>query len=87
MSTKAATVRARVEAELKEETELIFDQLGISTTEAIRIFFKQVQLQKGLPFDMKVPNEVTQKALQEARTRKNLTTSKGTDQLFEDLDI
>jgi DNA-damage-inducible protein J len=87
MSTKAATVRARVEAELKEETELIFDQLGISTTEAIRIFFKQVQLQKGLPFDMKVPNEVTQKALHEARTRKNLTTSKGTDQLFEDLDI
>jgi len=87
MSTKAATVRARVEAELKEETELIFDQLGISTTEAIRIFFKQVQLQKGLPFDMKVPNEVTQKALHEARTRKNLTTSKGADQLFEDLDI
>lgn len=87
MSTKAATVRARVESELKEETELIFDQLGISTTEAIRIFFKQVQLQKGLPFDMKVPNEVTQKALHEARTRKNLTTSKGTDQLFEDLDI
>jgi DNA-damage-inducible protein J len=87
MSTKAATVRARVEAELKEETELIFDQLGISTTEAIRIFFKQVQLQKGLPFDMKVPNEVTQKALHEARTRKNLTASKGTDHLFEDLDI
>jgi DNA-damage-inducible protein J len=87
MPTKAATVRARVESELKEETELIFEQLGISTTEAIRIFFKQVQLQKGLPFDMKVPNEVTQKALHEARMRKNLTTSKGTDQLFEDLDI
>lgn len=87
MSTKAATVRARVEPELKEKTEFIFDQLGISTTEAIRIFFKQVQLQQGLPFDVKIPNEATQKTLIEAKSRKNLTTVNDTDTLFEDLDI
>src|SRR5690625_718257 len=47
MSKKTATVRARMEPELKKETERILNQLGLNTTEAIRIFFKQVKLQIG----------------------------------------
>lgn len=87
MSSKTTTVRARLEPSLKEETELIFEQLGLSTTEAIRIFFKQVQLQQGLPFDLKIPNETTKKAIAEAQMR-NKVKSVGSDQeLFEDLDI
>lgn len=42
---KSSTVRARLEPDLKEDAEMILEQLGLSTTEAIRIFFKQVQLQ------------------------------------------
>lgn len=87
MSTKSVTVRARLEPQLKNETELIFEELGISTTEAIRIFFKQVKLQRGLPFDLKIPNEITEEAILDAKTRKNITSFEDSDELFEDLGI
>ena len=50
MKTKDSYVRARVDSRLKRDTERIFDRLGLSTTEAIRLFLVQVRLQKGLPF-------------------------------------
>ncbi|MEX0662398.1 MAG: type II toxin-antitoxin system RelB/DinJ family antitoxin [Balneolaceae bacterium] len=87
MATKSTTVRARLEPELKKEIELIFDELGISTTEAIRIFFKQVKLQRGLPFEMKIPNEITKDAILNAKARKKGSSFENSDELFEDLDI
>lgn len=87
MSTKTTSVRARLEPKLKEETELIFEQLGLSTTEAIRIFFKQVKLQRGMPFDLKIPNETTQQAIDDVRNRKNLTSSPSTKELFDELEL
>ncbi len=87
MAEKSATVRARLEPGLKEDAEMILEQLGISTTEAIRLFFKQVQLQRGLPFNLKLPNETTKHALDDALSRKNLTSTASTRELFEDLDV
>ncbi|HLR91314.1 MAG TPA: type II toxin-antitoxin system RelB/DinJ family antitoxin [Balneolaceae bacterium] len=87
MSAKSATVRARLEPGLKKEAEQILDELGINTTEAIRIFFKQVKLHKGLPFDLKIPNDVTHQTIQDANSRKDLKEFESADDLFEDLDI
>lgn len=50
------TVRARVDLALKEETDRIFSELGISTTEAIRMFLSQVKLRRGLPFPVGLPS-------------------------------
>jgi len=50
MKTKDTYVRARVDNRLKRDTERILDRLGLSTTEAIRLFLVQVRIQKGLPF-------------------------------------
>jgi len=52
-------VHARVQSDLKTDTEKIFRKLGLSTTEAITVFFSQVRLRKGLPFDVKIPNKAT----------------------------
>ena len=87
MPGKTTTVRARLEPELKKETEDILDELGLNTTEAIRIFFKQVKLQRGLPFEIKIPNETTNKAITEAKAGKNIKEFETADDLFEDLDI
>ena len=87
MPTKSATVRARLEPKLKQETELIFEELGINTTEAIRIFFKQVKLQRGLPFEVKIPNEITKDAILEAKARKGICSFDSSEGFFEDLDI
>ncbi len=52
---KETYVRARVDAALKAETEDILRQLGISTTEAIRLFLSQIRLRRGLPFPIELP--------------------------------
>jgi len=52
---KTSNVFARVEPELKLQAESILSQLGIPMSNAINIFLKQVVLQRGIPFDMKLP--------------------------------
>ena len=51
---KTAMIRARTEPELKSDVEEIFKELGLSATEAINLFYRQVRLKKGLPFDVKI---------------------------------
>lgn len=55
---KSEMLHARIDAELKEKAESIFAQLGITTSEAIKIFYKQVELNGGLPFALKIPDKV-----------------------------
>lgn len=62
-----STVRARVDGELKQETEAIFKKLGLSTSQAIVMFLNMVKLQNGIPFEVKIPNYETVKAMQEAK--------------------
>jgi DNA-damage-inducible protein J len=50
----------------------IFDELGLSTTQAITLFFKQVTLCQGLPFAVAIPNAETRQAIDDAITGKNL---------------
>lgn len=71
--SKTETIRARVEPELKERAEAIFDTLGLSPTEAITLFYKQVALNQGLPFEVKIPNEATREAIEEARLGTGVT--------------
>lgn len=52
---KTEVVRARVDPHLKNESEKVFAGLGLSTTEAIRLFLHQVKLRKGLPFSVVLP--------------------------------
>ena len=62
---KSEFIRVRVEPELKRQTEAILDKLGISVSDAVTVFCRQVVLQRGLPFVVRVPNAETQAALAE----------------------
>lgn len=73
MATKTAKINARMEPELKEQAERILDQLGISTTDAIRLYFKQIVHRRGIPFDIRIPNPETRAALEDARAERDLT--------------
>jgi DNA-damage-inducible protein J len=87
MAENTDIVRARINPKLKSRTEKIFTDLGLSTGEAIRIFFKQVELHQGLPFDVKIPNERTRKAIQDARKGNRLKTFRSINELQKDLDM
>jgi DNA-damage-inducible protein J len=70
--SKTKMIRARVEPGLKQDAEAVLHKLGITPTEAITLFYKQVTLYRGLPFPVRIPNAATRKALREARRRKNI---------------
>jgi DNA-damage-inducible protein J len=65
---KSETLHIRVEPYVKANVENTLDQLGLTTTEAINIFLKQILLTGGLPFEIKLPsfNAETEKALKES---------------------
>lgn len=55
MATKSANLYARIEPDLKEQAESILSSLGIPASNAITMFYKQIVLQRGLPFEVKLP--------------------------------
>ena len=65
-SEKTRMLHARIDPKLKASAELVFSQIGITTTEAIRLFLKQVELHQGLPFSVSIPNAETIAAMAEA---------------------
>lgn len=71
---KSETIRARVEPSLKQEAEAVLDRLGMTPTEAITLFYKQVSLHRGLPFPVRIPNARTREALRAARRGENVET-------------
>lgn len=84
---KTDVISARIDPALKREAEQVLEKLGLTATQAITVFYKQVKLQRGLPFDLKIPNEVTEKALEDARARHDLVDFETTEALYKDLDI
>jgi DNA-damage-inducible protein J len=87
-----AMIRAQIEPDLKAEVEEVFKRLGLSTTEAILLFFHQVRLHRGLPFEVKIPIEVkipnatTLKTFRDTDAGKNLVEYNSLDEMFADLE-
>lgn len=52
---KTSNLYARIEPDVKEQAETILSALGIPVSNAINMFYKQIILQRGIPFDMKLP--------------------------------
>ncbi len=84
---KTSTVSARIDPETKRKAEETFRKLGLTASQAITLFYRQVALRKGLPFPVELPNETTRKALEEARDRESLPRFDSPEALYEDLGI
>jgi len=84
--SKTTMITARVDPELKRKTEKILKSLGLTTTQAITLFFNQINLRKGLPFAVAVPNSETAQAIEDALAGVNLHTAESVDALFQDLE-
>ena len=80
---KTAAVHSRIQPELKEQAETILHRLGLSPTEAIRLFYTHIALRNGLPFDVAIPNEETVQALEDSRAGRDLERFDSVEGLFE----
>lgn len=85
--SKTTTVRARLEPSLKETAEEILNRLGLSTTQAITLFFRQIEMNEGLPFDVRIPSSLTKKTMDKTDSRKELVLCEDADDMFEQLGV
>jgi DNA-damage-inducible protein J len=83
MAVKTAYLNMRIEPGLKAKAERVFSAVGISTPDAITMFFRQVVMRKGIPFDVCIPNATTIAALKEAQAGGGETMSASTEEAFD----
>ncbi len=69
-------------AGLKADAERVFRKLGISSSEAINLFYSQVRLRKGLPFPVEIPNAVTRRTFEKTDRGEDLHEYPSLDDFF-----
>lgn len=77
MAVKSANLYARIEPDVKEQAENILAALGIPASNAINMFYKQIILNKGLPFEVKIPDKVLMNAAKASEEELNVELEKG----------
>jgi DNA-damage-inducible protein J len=76
-----------MEPDLKNKVECIFQKLGLTTTQALTLFYRQVELRNGLPFDVAIPNETTRRTLADTDAGRNFVVCEGADDMLKKLGI
>jgi DNA-damage-inducible protein J len=84
---KTTTIRARIEPALKAEVESILSKLGLTASETIQLLYHQIKLRKGLPFTVKVPNELTAKTLRRSKAGRGVKRYATKKELYADLGL
>lgn len=83
---KTATIQTRVDPLVKNNAQIILKKLNISMSEAISMYLSQITLHNGIPFEIKIPNAITDRTLKEAEIGKNVHRVDSIDALFKELD-
>ena len=81
--TQEARISSRIDLDLKEEGDSILAEIGLKPSQAITMFYKQIVRQRGLPFEAKIPNDTTIKAMEEDLSNKKRFSS--VDEAMKDL--
>jgi len=83
----AATIQVRIDEETKKQAQTVLEALHLSMSEAVKLFLRQVVLQRGIPFEVKIPNKLTRETLEKAERGEDVKEFASVDELFEDLGI
>ena len=84
--SKTAVIQARIDPEIKEKSQKILKALNISMSEAISLYLTQITLNRGIPFDIKLPNNTTFDTFHKAETGKEVHAVNSVDSLFKELE-
>jgi len=80
---KTAIIHARIEPQTKEKAEGVLRKLGMSPTEAIRLFYSQICLRGGIPFRVLIPNNLTKETLDKSAKGQDVESFDSLDEMFE----
>lgn len=84
---KTEMIKARIEPSLKQDVESIFKELGLTTAEAISLFYHQVKLWRGIPFEIRLPNQTTIQTFKDTDVGKNLVHCEDAEDMFSKLGV
>jgi DNA-damage-inducible protein J len=82
---RTTTINARIDRKTKSQAVDILHSLGMTTTQAISLFFKQIIYTRGIPFELKVPNKTTVETFRKTDAGKELYRVSGVDELAKEL--
>jgi len=82
---RIAVINTRVDPEVKSRAQAILNALGIPMSEAISMFLRQVVYKRGIPFELKIPNEITIETFSKTDAGKELHRVSGVDELMKEL--
>lgn len=85
--SKTATIRTRIEPDLKSEVDDILFQLGLTASEAVQLLYRQIKLQRGLPFEVRIPNNLTVRTLKASQSGENVKRFDRKEELYADLGL
>lgn len=83
--SRAASIHARIDPGLKHDAEEILHKLGLNTSQAINAFYAQIVHVRGIPFELKLPNEDTLAAMKELDSGK-VKTYESMKDLWDEID-
>ena len=83
---RTATIQARIDPDVKEKAQKVLNTLNISLSEAISLYFTQISLNRGIPFDIKIPNELTVETIEKSERDEGLHKVDSVDELFRELE-
>ena len=83
---KSSVIQMRIEPEVKKGAQEVLAALNISMTEAVGAYLRQIIYHKGIPFELKIPNDVTLETIRKLEAGQDVKSFDSTKELFEDLD-
>lgn len=78
----SAVIHARIDASTKEATERVLDTLGMTPTEAIRLFYRQIALRKSFPLELHIPNKLTAAVLSKSEKNQDIESFASKEDLY-----
>ena len=78
-------IQARIDPQIKEDARGVLDELGITMSEAIVVYLRQIILRRAIPFELKLPNELTVKTLEKSEKGEDLHEFSNVDDLLKEL--
>ena len=85
--SKNTSLNVRTTVEIKKEAEVILNGLGLNISSAVNLFLKQVVNYRGIPFDLRLPNEETQQAMDDINNSRNLESADTVEEMFQKIGV
>ncbi len=83
---RTATIQARIDPVVKDKAQKILNTLNITMSEAISLYLTQISLRRGIPFDVKIPNELTLETIRKSERGEEVNEVDSVDELFKELE-